>query len=79
MAITYTSSLPPELFGTLNEYAQKLKVPKNQLIEVALDRYFHELKRQEYIASFKNAAQDAEQKELADSGLDDYLNMLDKV
>lgn len=74
----YTSTLPIELLEQLNEFAQKLNMPKNQLIERALQRLFEDLKRAEYIRSFQRAAQDEEMISLAEEGLEDYLEMLDK-
>lgn len=77
--ITYTSTLSNDLMDSLNEFAQKLKVPKNQLIEQALSNYLEELKRMEYVRSFKRANQDAEIKTMAEEGMDDYLKMLDRL
>lgn len=75
----YTSTLPMELLEQLNEFAKKLHMPKNQLIEQALQRYFEQLKRAEYIRSFQRAAQDEEMLALADEGLEEYLEMLEKL
>lgn len=77
--ITYTSTLSNDLMDSLNEFAQKLKVPKNQLIEQALSSYLEELKRMEYVRSFKRANQDDEIKAMAEEGMDDYLKMLDRL
>lgn len=75
---SYTSTLPSELLSQLNEFSEKLKIPKNKLIEISLKKYFEELKRREFAESFKRAAQDQEMQEMADEGLGDYVNMLDK-
>ena len=75
-AITFTSSLPQQLLQELDNYAKKLKKNKNQLLEAALKRYLHELKRLEYIQSFKKASKDEDLKNLSEAGLNDYLDML---
>ncbi len=76
---TYTSTLPNDMLDQLNEYAQKLNMPKNQLIERALRNYFDKLKKAEYIRSFQRAAQDEEVMALAEEGLDDYLKMVEEL
>ncbi|MCY7350270.1 MAG: ribbon-helix-helix domain-containing protein [Cytophagaceae bacterium] len=73
----YTSTLPVEVMNQLNDYARKLKIPKNKLIEQAVNAYLSELKRQEYIHSFKRADSDEEQIDLAEQGLGDYLRHLE--
>jgi predicted transcriptional regulator len=50
----YTSSLPDSVLSKLNEMAQTLRVPKNQIIERALNKYLTEVERQLYIRSFKH-------------------------
>lgn len=75
----YTSTLPIEVLEQLHEFAQKLNMPKNQLIERALQGYFENLKRAEYVRSFQRAAQDEEMLTLAEEGLEDYLEMIDKL
>ncbi|NOX48910.1 MAG: ribbon-helix-helix domain-containing protein [Chlorobi bacterium] len=74
---TYTSTLPRELFSKLNEYSQKLSLPKNRIIENALQSYFDKIKQAEYIQSFKNANLDIEMKSMAEEGLQDYLDIID--
>lgn len=76
---SYTSTLPSELMLQLNEFSEKLKIPKNKLIEVSLKKYFEELRRREFSEGFKRAAQDPEMQEMADEGLADYTQMLDKL
>ena len=43
-SINYTSSLPADLLSEVEEYAVKLKVPKNRIIENSLRAYFDSLK-----------------------------------
>jgi len=73
-----TSTLPYELHHQLDHYAKLLSIPKNRLIEKALNDYFDKIKKAEYENSFKKAAGDAEIRSLAEDGLEDYLKMLDK-
>lgn len=77
--ITYTSSLPKDLLEELNRFAEKLHVPKNQLIERSLRAYFQHLRKLEYILSFQRAAGDEEMLSLAEEGLEDYLDQLDEL
>ncbi|RMG26388.1 MAG: ribbon-helix-helix domain-containing protein [Bacteroidetes bacterium] len=75
--IPYTSTLPAELIQLLNEFSEKLKVPKNKLIEKSLRLYLEKLKQLEYVHSFKRASQDEDMLRLAEEGLKSYLDSLD--
>jgi len=55
---TFTSTLPDELLARLNEMAKKMSMPKNKLIEKALQIYLDQLVRAEYIKSYKQAVDD---------------------
>ncbi len=74
----FTTSLPNDLVGTLSQYADKFKVPKNKILEEALQLYFDKLKKAEYTRSFRKAAQNEEMQSLAEEGLADYLKILDE-
>ena len=74
----YTSSLPDSLLTQLSEIAQKLKVPKNQIIERALNKYLTEVERQLYIRSFKQLSGDKDILSMAEEGMEDYLMNLDE-
>jgi predicted DNA-binding protein len=76
---SYTSTLPSELMIQLNEFSEKLKIPKNKLIEASLKKYFEELKRREFSEGFKRAAQDPDMQKMAEEGLADYVKMLDNL
>jgi hypothetical protein len=76
--ITFTSTIPKNLMQELSHYAQNLKLNKKEIIVIALEKYFEELKKDAYKASFKRAALDMEQKQLAEEGLVDYVKYLDK-
>lgn len=74
--ITFTSTLPEELLGKLNEMAVKLSMPKNKLIERALSIYLDQLNRAEYVKSFKSATDDANILDIAEEGMEDYLKQI---
>ena len=62
----------------LEHYAVRFKVPKNRIIENSLKAYFENLKRAEYIRSFRKAAGDSEIIDMAEDGLEDYLKINDE-
>ena len=70
---TYTSSLPDSLLELLNQKAMELSLPKNKLIERALIIYLDQLKRAEYVRSFKRLAEDVDVLNIAKEGMEDYL------
>jgi len=74
---TFTSSINTKVMKRLRGYSDKYKLPKNKIIETALNKYFDELKRSEYINSFRRANKDPEMLEMAEEGLEDYLRILD--
>jgi len=75
---TYTSSLPDKLWAELDQTAKQLKIPKNKLIEKALSFYLEQLDRAEYKASFQRASKDPDMIDMAEEGLKDYVEMLEK-
>jgi predicted transcriptional regulator len=75
---TFTSTLPDELLKNLNEVAKSLSVPKNKIIEKALRVYLDQIKRAEYIKSYKQASDDEDVLLMAEEGMADYLKQLDK-
>jgi hypothetical protein len=76
MQITYTSKLNENVFSELESVAQRFKKSKREIIETALEQYFEQIRKAEYITSFKRAKGDAEQVILAEAGLDDFLKMV---
>ncbi len=74
---TFTSTLPDELLQRLADYAKKLSLPKNKLMENALELYLEHLKRAEYIKSYKQAAQDEDILLVAEEGMDSYLKQIE--
>ncbi len=75
---TFTSTLPDELLKKLNEMASKLAIPKNKIIEKALQIYLDQLTRAEYVKSFKSAGDDEDIIEMAEEGMEDYLKQIDQ-
>ncbi|MBM3405323.1 MAG: CopG family transcriptional regulator [Bacteroidetes bacterium] len=75
--ITFTSTLPSEVWDMLEKYALRLKIPKNRLMEKALRNYFDHLKKAEYTLSFRKAAGDETLKPMAEEGLEEYIKMIE--
>lgn len=76
---TFTSSLPDRLLQLLEEKANELSLPKNKLIEKALSVYLEQLNRAAYIKSYKRMADDIDMLTMAEEGMKDYLQQLDKT
>jgi predicted transcriptional regulator len=76
--VTFTSTLPAEIWQALDAYATKFKIPRNRIMEQALRAYFDKLKQAEYKKSFKKAAGDPEMESLAEEGMEEYLKILDE-
>ncbi|PZX53348.1 ribbon-helix-helix domain-containing protein [Algoriphagus chordae] len=74
---TYTSTLPDDLLQRLADYAKKLSLPKNKLVENALNLYLDHLKRAEYVKSYSKAAQDDDILMVAEEGMRDYLKQIE--
>jgi hypothetical protein len=74
---TYTSTLPEELFNQLNEQAKRLSIPKNKLIEKALELYLAHLKRSEYIQSYKQMSNDNNLLLIAEEGMNGYFRQIE--
>lgn len=72
----FTSSIDNSLMQKLRKYSDKYKMPKNKIIEQALNKFFDELKKAEYRRSFKRAAKDKKMLEMAEEGLEDYVEIL---
>ena len=73
---TYTSSLPDDLLLRLSKVAKDLGLPKNKIIEKALDIYLTALDKAAYAASFRNAQGDKDLLSIAEEGMSDYLGHL---
>lgn len=75
---TYTSTLPDEIFQSLSIMAKSLSIPKNKIIEQALSIYLDQLNKAEYISSYKDAANDANILNIAEEGMEEYFNQLER-
>lgn len=75
---TFTSTLPDDLLNLLSEKAKQLSLPKNKLIENALRIYLEQLNKAEYVKSFRRMAEDADILNIAEEGMTEYFNQLDK-
>ena len=73
---TFTLDLPDELLENLLKISKKLKIPKNKLIEKALELYLTEIERAQYAKSFRRASKDKEVMAMAEEGMADYFKML---
>ena len=73
---TFTSSLPDHLLEKLSSIAKELKLPKNRLIEKALEVYLDQIERAQYIQSYKVAGQDDKIMAVAEEGMKDYLKAI---
>lgn len=75
---TFTSTLPDDLLQQLAEKARALSLPKNKLIENALRLYLEHLEKAEYVKSYKKASSDQDVLSIAEEGMQEYLNQLNK-
>ncbi len=75
---TYTSNLPDDLLQMLQEKAHELDLPKNKLMENALRIYLDQLKKAEYKLSYKRMQKDIDILVMAEEGMLEYFNHLDK-
>ena len=73
---TFTSSLPDSLLEKLSTLAKELQLPKNRLIENALELYLEQVEKASYIKSYKQAATDEDILIAAEEGLQDYFNSI---
>ena len=74
----FTSSLPDAVLARLDVASKRLKLPKNKLIERALDIYLDQLNRAEYVKSYQQAGRDHEIMAIAEEGMAAYLVRLEK-
>lgn len=76
---TFTSSLPDQLLQRLSNLAKELQLPKNRLMENALELYLEQLEKASYIKSYKQASDDQDILMVAEEGLQDYFNQLNDI
>ena len=75
--VTYTSTLPDDLLEKLRKIAGELNLPKNKIIEQALELYLTEIDKAAFAASFKKAQKDQELLRIAEEGIHDYYKQLE--
>ena len=73
---TFTSSLPDSLLDKLSVLAKELKLPKNKLIENALELYLEQIEKASYIKSYKQAATDEDILKVAEEGMQEYFTAI---
>lgn len=73
---TFTSSLPDTLLEKLSVLAKELKLPKNRLIENALELYLEQIEKASYIKSYKQAATDQDILLVAEEGMQEYFTSI---
>ena len=74
---TFTSSLPDDLLQQLADYADRIGVAKNKIIERALRVYLDEMKRAEFAQSYQRASQDVDILMVAEEGMAEYIRQID--
>ncbi|MCX6267905.1 MAG: hypothetical protein NTW16_11190 [Bacteroidetes bacterium] len=74
--VTYTSTLPEDVLDLVNDYSEKTSISKNQVMEKALRQFFFSLKKSDFQEGFRRAAGDPEMNTMADSGMDDYRDII---
>ncbi len=70
---TFTSTLPNYLLELLEKKATELKMPKNKIIEKALEIYLTQLNKAAYIRSYQQMAEDTDLISIAEEGMTEYL------
>jgi len=76
---TFTSSLPNDLLDRLSIAAKDLKLPKNKLLEKALELYLEQVEKASYIKSYKLASDDKDILMVAEEGMQDYFNTINEI
>jgi len=74
---TFTSSLPDDLLQQLADYADRIGVAKNKIIEKALRVYLDQMNRAEYAKSYRRASRDADILMVAEEGMAEYFRQID--
>jgi len=76
---TFTSSLPDELLENLSKKAKELKMPKNKILEKALEIYLEQLDKAAYLKSYRKMANDPDLLAMAEEGMADYFKQLEDL
>jgi len=75
--ISIITSFPNDLIKRLSEQGKQKAMPKNKLIEQALNLYLEHLKRSAYVKSYKSSYQDEDIILMAEEGMADYLKQIE--
>jgi len=73
---TFTSTISPQLLTWMTEYATETKQTRRIVLENALTAYRTDETRKQMQADFKRASQDTETLNLAEWGMEDYLDIV---
>lgn len=76
---TFTSSLPDHILEQLSQAAKDLQLPKNKIIEKALEIYLEQLDRAAFLKSYKKMAKDPDMLAMAEEGMVDYFQQLQEL
>ena len=76
---TFTSSLPDHLLDQLAAAAKDLKLPKNKIIQKAVEIYLEQLEKAAYAASYDKMAKDPDMLLMAEEGMADYFTQLNNL
>ncbi|MDC8001102.1 ribbon-helix-helix domain-containing protein [Aequorivita todarodis] len=76
---TFTSSLPDHILEQLSQAAKDLQLPKNKIIEKALEIYLEQLDRAAFLKSYKKMANDPDMLAMAEEGMADYFKQLEDL
>ncbi len=76
---TFTSSLPDHILEQLSQAAKDLQLPKNKIIEKALEIYLEQLDRAAFLKSYKRMAKDPDMLAMAEEGMADYFKQLEDL
>lgn len=74
----FTGNISMELKEKIKQYATKHGIPINKILEQALSLFFHEEKKKAFAEGIKKYGQDPENIEVAEWGLAEYAEQLDK-
>ena len=73
---TFTSSLPENIIKRLSSLSEQLQVPKNKIIQIALDQYLKQLERRLFHKSYRDLSNDSEILSIAEEGMEEYVSKL---
>jgi hypothetical protein len=74
--LTYTSTLPEDVLASVNDYAEKYNISKNQVVENALRQFFFSLKKSDFREGFLRVANDVDMGKMVEEGMNDYFGII---